>query len=463
MARARKGNQSPTEHVALPHRKTYAQDAVNIYNSTGRKAQKWQENLLKEILSINRKGLWVHTKYGYAVPRRNGKNEIVAMRELWGLMHGEWILHTAHRTTTSHTAWERLCMLLDKAKIGYKSIKAVGRECIYINELDTRAEFRTRSSKGGLGEGFDLLVIDEAQEYTDDQESALKYVVSDSANPQTILCGTPPTPISSGTVFAKYRESVLAGLVQNGGWSEWSVPEMSDVQDRELWYLTNPSLGTILTERAIADEITTDEVDFNIQRLGLWMKYNLKSAISRAEWTALEVKGAPPLTGPLFAGVKYGKDGKNVALAIAVRTKDGHIFVEAVDCRPVRAGNAWILEFLRNAKIKQTVVDGASGQQLLAEEMREEHIKQPVLPTVREVIAANNTFEQAVFNEAIVHADQPSLTEVVSNCEKRAIGSNGGFGYKAQREDLEIALLDAVIYAHWACTNYKESKQTIRY
>ena len=53
---------------------------------------------------------------------------------------------------------------------------------------------------------------DEAQEYQDDQESALKYVVTDSHNPQTILCGTPPTPVSSGTVFTKYRKDTLAGL-----------------------------------------------------------------------------------------------------------------------------------------------------------------------------------------------------------------------------------------------------------
>lgn len=463
MARARIGNQSPTEHVTLPHRKTYAAEAVEIYNSTGRKAQKWQVNLLKEILSVNRKGLWVHTKYGYSVPRRNGKNEIVAMRELWGLAHGEKILHTAHRTTTSHTGWERLCLLLDKAKVEYKSIKATGRECVYIKGSDARAEFRTRSSKGGLGEGFDLLVIDEAQEYTDDQESALKYVVSDSKNPQTLLCGTPPTPVSSGTVFIKYREAALSGNVANGGWAEWSVAHQSDVSDKELWYLTNPSLGTILTERAITDEITSDEVDFNIQRLGLWLKHNQKSAISRIEWEQLAAKTMPELKGKLFAGIKYGKDGKNVALSIAVKTKDERIFVEAIDCRPVRAGNAWILEFLKKARIQQVIIDGASGQQILAEEMQAERLKQPVLPTVREIIKANAAFEQAVFRQNIVHMNQPSLTEVVSNCAKRAIGSNGGFGYSAQLDDLEIALLDSVIYAHWACSEFKEVKQTITY
>jgi len=32
-------------------------------------------------------------------------------------------------------------------------------------------------AKTGLVEGYDLVVVDEAQEYTDNQESALKYIV----------------------------------------------------------------------------------------------------------------------------------------------------------------------------------------------------------------------------------------------------------------------------------------------
>ena len=120
-----------------------------------------------------------------------------------------------------------LLKLLDLAKIPYKSLRATGRENIVL-EAGGRIEFRTRSSKGGLGEGFDLLVIDEAQEYTDDQESALKYVVSDSQNPQTLFCGTPPTMFSSGTVFTKLRGTILSGSARNSGWAEWSVPDQSD-------------------------------------------------------------------------------------------------------------------------------------------------------------------------------------------------------------------------------------------
>lgn len=464
MTEARKGRQTPTDSVVLPYTVTKGEESIELYNSTGRTAQEWQELLMYDILAVNEDHLWVHTRFGYSVPRRNGKNEVVVMREMWGLKNGEKILHTAHRTTTSHAAWERLCSLLDKAKIAYKSIKASGRECIYIKGSEARVEFRTRSSKGGLGEGFDLLVIDEAQEYTDDQESALKYVVSDSKNPQTIFCGTPPTPVSSGTVFTKHRNQTLAGGTANGGWAEWSVPEESDVRDRELWYRCNPSLGTILTERAILDEITTDLIDFNIQRLGLWIRYNQKSAISKAEWESLKVNIMPELKGQLFVGIKYGRDGTHAAMSIAVKTKDDKIFVECIDCREVRAGNAWILSFLTQADVKKVIIDGANGQQLLADEMKAEKMKAPVLPTVKEIILANATFEQGLCQQNVVHMNQPSLAQAAGNCEKRAIGTNGGFGYKSIKDDVEIALMDSVILAHWAAETTKEAtKQKISY
>lgn len=463
------GNQYPTQSVILPYKKSHYKKAVALYQKTGRKAQEWQKNLLQAILAVNSDKLWTHTKFGYSVPRRNGKNEVIAMRELYGLVEGETILHTAHRTTTSHSAWERLCTLLDAAGLvageDYKAVKQFGLERVEMLQGSGRISFRTRSAKGGLGEGFDLLVIDEAQEYTDDQESALKYVVTDSKNPQTLFCGTPPTPISAGTVFTNLRNKTLEGGTQNTGWAEWSVDQQSDIRDVDLWYLTNPSLGTVFTERSVADEVGSDEIDFNIQRLGLWIQYNQKSAISETEWEALRVARLPKLTGRLFVGIKYGNDGANVAMSIAVKMATGKIFVEAIDCQSVRNGNQWILSFLSKADVQQIVIDGASGQNILAGDLKEAHIKPPpILPTVKEVITANAAFEQGVYQASIVHKGQPSLAQIASNSEKRPIGSSGGFGYRSQFEDYDVALLDSVILAHWACAESKEpKKQRIRY
>lgn len=454
----KKGRQTPTKSLVLPYENTHGGEAVSIYEKTGRKVQEWQRLLLNDILAENADSLWVHTKAGYSVPRRNGKNEVVAMRELWGLLHGERILHTAHRTTTSHAAWERLCALLDKAKIEYTSVRATGRECIRLDDCGGAADFRTRSSKGGLGEGFDLLVIDEAQEYTDDQASALKYVVSDSQNPQTLFCGTPPTPVSSGTVFLKMRADALRGDANNTFWAEWSVDRETDVHDVAAWYETNPSLGTILTERKIADEISADTVDFNIQRLGLWLRYNQKSAVSRAEWDSLQCDSVPELSGKLFVGVKFGHDADAVALSVAVKTADGRCFVETVDCRPARDGFGWIVDFLTKADAQAVAVDGASGQQLLAAAMKEAKLKKPVLPTVKEIITAGASFEQALFAKQICHMGQPALAQAVSNCEKRAIGTNGGFGYRSLIEGVHIELMDSMILACWLCTRVKTKK-----
>ena len=114
------------------------------------------------------------------------------------------------------------------------------------------------------------MVIDEAQEYTLEQESALKYTVTDSPNPLTIMCGTPPTPVSVGTVFTKFRDACLFGTSKYSGWAEWSVEEEKEIDDVEAWYLTNPSLGYHLTERKIEAELGEDKLDHNVQRLGYW-------------------------------------------------------------------------------------------------------------------------------------------------------------------------------------------------
>jgi len=461
MTEIRKGRQIPTGSVVLPYKRN---KAVKLNKKAGKKAQEWQELLLYDILARNTDKLWIHTKFGYSVPRRNGKNEVIAIREMWGLKHGEKILHTAHRTTTTHAAWERLLDLLTKAKIKIvSSYRAFGKEHIEI-EGGGKIEFRTRTSKGGLGEGFDLLIIDEAQEYTDDQESALKYVVSDSSNPQTIYCGTPPTPVSSGTVFTKLRQKTLAGETVNTGWAEWSVEEKTNPKDKEAWYETNPSLGTILSERKILDEVGNDDTDFNIQRLGLWLRYNQKSAISKAEWEELQVQSMPELHGKLYIGVKYGRDGSNVAMSIASRTKDDRIFVECIDCRPTRAGNEWMIPYMMNPHVDIVVVDGANGQELLDSDMRDMRLRAPIWPTVKEIINANAAFEQGLYSQKICHAGQPSLVQMISNCDKRAIGSNGGFGYRSLVDGMEIALMDSVILAYWQCSESKiYEKQTISY
>lgn len=455
----RKGRQTPTTSVVLPYDRTLGDEAIRLYQTTGRSAQEWQQLLVYDIMARTADDLWTHSKFGYAVPRRNGKNEVVAIREMWGLQQGENILHTAHRTTTSRSAWERLKALLDDAGIDHKDSGAVGQETIRIKKTGGVIHFRTRTSKGGLGEGFDLMIIDEAQEYTDDQETSLKYVISASPNPQTIFCGTPPTTESSGTVFMHMRDNILQTGIEDTGWAEWSVEEMHNQSDIDAWYECNPSLGTILTERAIKSEVGSNELDFNIQRLGYWIRYNLKSAVSAAEWEELKCSKLPELRSKIFVGIKYSKTG-TVAMSIAVRATDNRIFVEGIDCRPFRDGTDWIISFLRGLDYKAVVIDGQSGQQILKDAMSDAHLRHEMLPKVAEIIKANATFEERLAKKELCHMGQPSMVNSVTNCEKRTIGSNGGFGYRSINEAYDIAIMDSMILAQWICGQKTKASQT---
>jgi phage terminase large subunit-like protein len=456
---ARKGRQTPTTSVVLPYDRTLGQEAIDLYEKTGRTAMEWQRLMVRDIMARNGDDLWVHSKFGYAVPRRNGKNEIAAILELWGLTHGENILHTAHRTTTSRSAWERLKQLLDDAEIPHKDSGALGQETIRCKETGGVIHFRTRTSKGGLGEGFDRMIIDEAQEYTEDQETSLKYVVSAAPNPQTLFCGTPPTTESTGTVFMHMRDTILTDGMDDTGWAEWSVDEIHKQTDIDAWYECNPSLGTILTERAVKAEVGPNELDFNIQRLGYWIRYNLKSAVSRAEWDELQCTEPPALRSSIFVGIKYSKTD-TVAVSIAVRAEDGRIFVETIDCRPFRDGPDWILSFLKGIEYAAVVIDGASGQHLLKDAMRDARLYRATLPKVVEIIKANASFEERLAAKELCHMGQPSLADSVTNCEKRQIGSNGGFGYKSINEAYDIALMDSMILAQWMCG--QKTKSTVK-
>lgn len=462
---ARIGRQEPTTSFILPYTKTDGQTAVDLYELTGRTAMPWQKALIYDILARDNDGLWMHSRFGYAVPRRNGKGEIIVMRELYGLAVGEKILHTAHLVNTAHSGWERTKQLLDKLNIPYKAIKAKGQEEI---RLDAGGEihFRTRTETGALGEGFDLVIIDEAQEYQARHQTALKYVVSASQNPQTIMLGTPPTAVSAGTVFKDFRRTVLAGEGQNAGWAEWSVEELSDIHDRDLWYETNPSLGLTVPERNIVDELgsTEDErIDFNIQRLGLWIRYSQASAISRTAWDAVKAEKMPELVGKLSVGIKFNIDGTTVSLAVAAKMADSGVFVEVYGRKPVRDGNGWILAFLSAVKgaVGYIVIDGRNGTELLKKDMADSRIKPPIVASTAIAIEANQGFETAIYKNELKHMEQPSLTAVVSNIEHRAIGSAGGFGYKPLQQELDVSLIESAALAHWGAVNYREVRQRV--
>lgn len=474
---ARIGRQTPTQAVVLPFDETKGIEAVEAYEASGRVAMDWQRLMISDIMGVNSDGLWTHSTFGYEVPRQNGKGEILSMREMWGLLNGERIIHTAHRTPTSHSAFVRLTEILTSAgyvELGrkkkdeeppeksFKSTKQFGLEQIILTGGGSIV-FRTRSEAGGIGESFDLLIIDEAQEYTTTQQGALMYTIAASPNPQTILCGTPPTITSKGTVFVNRRNEVLSGNSQDTGWAEWSVyTSPKSTLDIDLWYETNPSLGIRLQERTIRNEDMSDYLDFVIQRLGYWHTYELKSEITEKDWMHLKVAKKPEFMGKLSVGIKFGSDNLNTSMSIAVKTRDGQIFVETIDCQPQMMGFDWMLRFIKSGCISNIVIDGKGKSELLKEaisQMTTEFKPKVIVPSTAEAITAYSAFRQSIDTETLCHNGQPSVTQSVANCEKRMIGTNGAFGFRSLKEGIDVSIVESIALAYWSCSTQKERRK----
>ena len=135
----RYGNQTPTHSVVLPYTVTKGPAALDLYRESGREPQEWQTLIVSDLLATNDDDLWVHPKYGYSVPRRNGKGEILTIRELYGISIGEKICHTAHRTTTSSSASKRLADLL-KA-MGYTEVYRPKKNEVYETSYTYSKQF----------------------------------------------------------------------------------------------------------------------------------------------------------------------------------------------------------------------------------------------------------------------------------------------------------------------------------
>ena len=113
----RVGRQSPTVSVILPYTATKGPEAIELYNKSEKEALEWQTALTYDIMAVDDGGLWIHQKFGYSVPRRNGKSEMALARCIYGLKNGERILYTAHRASTAHAIWDRLGKLCKKCDI----------------------------------------------------------------------------------------------------------------------------------------------------------------------------------------------------------------------------------------------------------------------------------------------------------------------------------------------------------
>lgn len=473
------GKQVPTYSWCASYNRTEGPLAAALADSYGLPPHPWQGMLLNDWLALDDDGRLLNSMCVLPVPRQNGKTGVCDPRETWGLVHrGEWILHTAQEFQTAKKAFDRL-----RQKFGDRTNDPMARfpelnalvkrytvsagQMILDLTNGAHIEFRTRGSNSDMGRGgtFDLVVVDEAQSYTDAQDAALSPLNSaaPTGSPQTIFMGTVPDPTAShkGEKFANIRASLHENPYAGACIHEWAAPEIGDVNDVDRWYEFNPSLGYQLLERSFWKDVRTMSPDtFAREHLGWWPEAIATSApILERDWNACRTE-SPTKEGLVCYAVKFSPDGSVGTLAACHRPAEGAPFVYVVDSRGLGHGIGWFVETLTRiaGRAALIVIDGQSNAQTLTERLLAERVpkNELVRPRAADVAAACSSLSNAVKERAVTHYGQPALDSSATRSRRRALGTGGGWGFMST-DDADATLIEACALAYWAAMTTKRN------
>ncbi len=456
--------QRPRVHLAPPTPSPDVEDALFLADRYGLVLEPWQRLVLSDWLARSN-GRYASLRCGLAVPRQNGKNAIIEVRELFGMVElGERILHTAHEVKTARKAFKRLRHFfgekVDDPAAKFPELNALvteirsvnGQEAIVLSNGGS-VEIVARSKGSGRGFTVDALILDEAQDLADEDLEALLPTTSSAplGNPQWIFTGTPPGPKVAGDVFQRQREAALLGVGRHC-WHEWSLEaeDLTDVDldDRELWAEHNPALagGRLQIDVAEGERQTMDDEGFARERLGWWRPGTASAVISPVLWSSLADPDSTALDPVVFAvAVTPMQDAASIS--ISGRRADGLAHVEVVDSRP---GTGWVVDRLAELVARwrpaAVVLDGSGPAGSLLPSLSERGVD-VTKASMSDYAQACGAFYDAAVNRQVRHRADSTLDRAVAAGRKRPLSDRWAWGRKGSAD---ITPLEAATLALWA-------------
>ena len=464
----RTGNQEPTFKVVGEYAYSYGTEVVEMFEEDGGATFFPSQKMEMELfLARDKDGSPSALTIGISKPRQNGKSYAARYYAIYmGVFEHRQVLYSAHHSSTTNKMFKAMCDLFESPERypefahDVKSIShARGYEGIYFRDwLDEDGqmqpggciEFATRTNSGSRGGTYSVIVIDEGQELTFEQQEAMLPVISAASDvkdkakmPQQIYIGTPPSPTCHGTVFQNMHDTAHSQDKGTAWWLEWSVKAKdvsglisSPEQALEFAYQTNPAMGYRIAEKTVLNEYDNMSLDGYLrERCGWWtpsVAQKVDYAIPKDTWQACTTTSTRP-DGKVAYGVKFSADGSEVCLSGAVLTDEGKLYIELIDRKSTGQGTRWLAEWLneRYQKASCVVIDGKNGVDVLTERIAEvwRYKGSVIRPSVKDVIASVGMLIDAIAEQSVSWNElQDALNESAVTSTKRAIAGGWGFG-----------------------------------
>lgn len=485
-----KGSQTPRILIAPTPRGyscDHAEAAIDLAGAYGLTLDEWQANAVRAWMRTTTSGRWCAGTWGLSVPRQNGKNGSLEAVELYMLVVLNLkILHTSHLLGSARKAFKRLMHFfgtkVNDPHAKFPELNALVKEIRKTNgqeaiELHSGGliELGARTGGAGRGSSFDVLVVDEAQEYEEDEQEALKPTISaaPSGDPITIFMGTPPRDLSErGEPFVRVRNNAVLGKNKRAAWVEHSADGDADrmdeatllafVQDMRNAADANPALGIRVLLETIQDELHEfSPRSYARERLNMWPTPSEagKLAFTAEKWDGLAIDD-PDEEWPVAAyGVDMNPERTKVSIGVSAFSEGPGIHLElAADAPFDEAGTMALVDWLweRCKRRIPIVIDAYSpARDLLEAHLKQKKMKVFILSGHEYTQACAGLHEAVEKHPAITHFGQEHLDHSVKHATKDPIKNRpGSFKWNRTSLDVDLAPTVSITCAHYGALKF---------
>jgi phage terminase large subunit-like protein len=224
----------------------------------------YQEYVLKDILTVDKKDMFVRKLSLLLISRQNGKTFLARMLILTHLLkwNTDVLIMSSNRSMALETFRQVANSLEnnDHFKGMVKQIRhANGTESIEMLS-GARLDVVAATRDGSRGRSINgLLYIDEVREISEEGYRAAMPVTRAHANATVLLTSNAGDAFSA--VLNQLRERALDNPPKSFGFYEYSAPQYCKIDDRAAWAQANPALGYTITEAAIEEAIATSPIE----------------------------------------------------------------------------------------------------------------------------------------------------------------------------------------------------------